>query len=727
MAGGRFAAGIGGRDALMLLVALSLAVFVAYLVFANYAAARRLRQSLCEQALGDAQQQAQPLRDFVVEQLNTIADLASSAEVLAYRENQSLGMSPEYGLRQSLLLIGERFDQLRERKHIAAGRVFSRLSYLDRDGAVLATSAAEDASADTAGLVFDVDDGNQVSLSADHRSLRLMTPVHHRRKLAGHVVAWIDVRLLCRVAGCDLKRDHASYLLLASDPRVPLGPYRYPPLEAQLPIPVAAETMLMGGPSGDPSLVIAVPVRDLPFALATQHPSSVYLGADPWHSLVAMIVLGVLLMGVAAVLVAQVVRGRKLSEMLSAMRLREAVEAERNRANLDRERSARTQAEEERFQLGYAIEQAAESVVITDTQGIIIYVNRAFTQVSGWSREDAVGQTPRILRSGVHDQAFYERMWRELTGGRAWHGRIVNRRRDGTLFHEDATISPVREADGSVRRYIAVKRDVTELMRMEEQLRQAQKLESIGQLAAGIAHEINTPIQFIGDNLRFLSDGFSELQGMVPRPASSAGKPADDQDLAYLMTEIPKALSESQDGIRRVSQIVLAMKEFSHPSGQGVTPTDINRAIASTVTVSRNEWKYVAELVQELDPGMPQVPLLPGDFNQVVLNLIVNAAHAIADRRKAEGSTAMGRITVSTRVADGMAEVRIGDDGCGIPDAVKPRIFEPFFTTKEVGRGTGQGLALAHAVVVKKLGGRISFESRIGVGTTFIIRLPLKS
>jgi signal transduction histidine kinase len=275
---------------------------------------------------------------------------------------------------------------------------------------------------------------------------------------------------------------------------------------------------------------------------------------------------------------------------------------------------------------------------------------------------------------------------------------------------------------------------------MEVQLRHALKLESIGQLAAGIAHEINTPTQFIGDNARFLQEGFGDLtallrqyekllasaktEALLPKLVEETEAAVARADLDYLMAEIPKAVAQSLQGVERVTKIVRAMKDFSHPGTDEKTPVDLNKAIESTITVARNEWKYVAEMVAEFDSTLPPVPCLPGEFNQVILNLIVNAAHTIADV-VGDGGKGKGTITVSTRRAANWAEIRIRDTGAGIPEKVRDRIFEPFFTTKGVGKGTGQGLAIARSVVVDKHGGTIAFETDTGRGTTFIIRLPM--
>lgn len=283
--------------------------------------------------------------------------------------------------------------------------------------------------------------------------------------------------------------------------------------------------------------------------------------------------------------------------------------------------------------------------------------------------------------------------------------------------------------------------DVTERKVLQAQLSQAQKLESIGQLATGIAHEINTPTQYVGDNVRFLQEAFGEITGLLAGyetllAAAKAGHLSPEliaeqeaalaeADADFLLEEIPVAIEQSLEGIDHVSGIVRAMKEFSHPGVEEKAAIDINKAIESTITIACNEWKYVAELTTDFDPQLPPVSCLPGELNQVILNILINAAHAIADV-VGDDCEQKGHITVSTRRHDAWVEIRIADTGTGIPASVQPKIFDPFFTTKEVGQGTGQGLAISHAVIVEKHGGTITFETEMGRGTTFIIRLPLE-
>jgi len=232
---------------------------------------------------------------------------------------------------------------------------------------------------------------------------------------------------------------------------------------------------------------------------------------------------------------------------------------------------------------------------------------------------------------------------------------------------------------------------------------------------------LNTVLQKHGELLRA-----AKAKSITDELIAEVDKAIETADLEYLTGEIPSAIEQSLEGVERVAKIVRAMKEFSHPGTTEKTQMDLNHAIESTLTVCRNEWRYVAEVVTEFDSGLPLVQCLPGEINQTVLNIVVNAAHAIGDiARDANGTK--GTITISTKRDGDWAEIRIRDTGTGIPEHARARVFDPFFTTKGVGKGTGQGLAIAHSVVVDKHGGTICFETENGKGTTFIIRLPFVS
>jgi signal transduction histidine kinase len=283
---------------------------------------------------------------------------------------------------------------------------------------------------------------------------------------------------------------------------------------------------------------------------------------------------------------------------------------------------------------------------------------------------------------------------------------------------------PLRDENGEVIGIIGVGFDITERKTAEQRLAASEHLESIGRLAAGVAHEINTPIQYLNDSVYFIRDAMQDLLAHNAKLAAALPHPPPpDENIEDLKRELPPALDRVADGLARIAEIVRSMKEFSHVDQREMARIDLNRAINSTLVIARSEYKYVAEVHTDLQ-DLPLVTCHGGQVNQVVLNLVVNAAHAIADRNKAEGTTEKGLITVATRVENGFAVISIGDTGGGIPEAIRKRIFEPFFTTKEVGRGTGQGLSIAHAAI-KAHGGTLDFVTEIGKGTTFNVRLPL--
>lgn len=277
--------------------------------------------------------------------------------------------------------------------------------------------------------------------------------------------------------------------------------------------------------------------------------------------------------------------------------------------------------------------------------------------------------------------------------------------------------------------------DVTEMRKLELDLRQAQKLESVGRLASGVAHEINTPVQFVSDSVHFLRDAVGDLMSlqnkyhavlaMLPNANADEIRAAEQSaDIEYLSENMPPAFERAIDGLSRVSNIVRSMKEFAHPDQKEMSSVDLNRAIETTCEIARNEYKYVAELTIERGE-IPLVSCMAGDINQVILNLVVNAAHAISDVVK--GADARGKITLKTGVEGRFVVISVSDTGCGIAAANRERVFEPFYTTKPVGQGTGQGLSIARKIIVDQHHGELDFESQVGLGTTFYLRLPIEA
>jgi PAS domain S-box-containing protein len=407
-----------------------------------------------------------------------------------------------------------------------------------------------------------------------------------------------------------------------------------------------------------------------------------------------------------------------------------------------RDITQRMQIDEARRRLAAIVESSEDAIIGKDIRGIITSWNAGAEKVFGYSEAEMVGQSISRLLPEDRLQEEREILACISRGGTVEHTETVRKRKGGKLIHVSLTISPIRDASGAVIGASKIARDISERKQLESQLQQAQKMEAVGQLAAGIAHEINTPIQYVGDNTSFLKESWMRLASLLdaskairdeiePGTVRQALLDTYDDcskaaDVEYLSQDIPRAIDQTLDGVHRVARIVRAMKEFSHPGGQDKRAVDLNSAIETTVTISRHEWKYVAEVKTQLDPNLPLVLCLAGELNQVLLNLVVNAVHAIADALP-KGGSERGLITFSTRQDGDWVEVSISDTGTGIPDNVRERVFDPFFTTKEVGRGTGQGLMLAHTVIVKKHSGKIWFDSEVGKGTTFFLRLPISN
>jgi two-component system, NtrC family, sensor kinase len=383
----------------------------------------------------------------------------------------------------------------------------------------------------------------------------------------------------------------------------------------------------------------------------------------------------------------------------------------------------------------------------SNAKGAIVDVNKFWLKRLGYEKRQVIGRSSVDFMATV-DPETRIRVWGQLSRGEdvnAWsvqfrcaNGEVM----DGLLYG-----APIMSARGELQGAIATVFDVTELRiaqrardQLEQELRLSQKLEAIGQLAAGIAHEINTPSQYVSDNLSFLHEAITELMPVLdvlnpllelcgdehnPKLADYRAR-VDAADLDYVRQELPLAIQQSRDGVAQIKKIVVAMKEFSHPGADEKEPLDLNRAIEATSTVARNEWKYVAELELDLDETLPQIEAVPSAINQVILNLVVNAAHAIGDV-VGPNNTTRGTIKIATRRDGPDVEMTIADTGCGIPPEHLERIFDPFFTTKKLGKGTGQGLAIARRMVVDRHGGSIDVTSERNKGTTFRVRLPISA
>ncbi len=379
-------------------------------------------------------------------------------------------------------------------------------------------------------------------------------------------------------------------------------------------------------------------------------------------------------------------------------------------------------------------ETAAEGIILFNEQGKAATVNSAAKRIFGLSDEDCVNLN-------IQDILFLPPRKPQDSGGCFYKNprfrmgddhEIVGRKKDGTEFPVECVVAEY--VDSGKPAYSGLVRDLTRRKFLEARLAQAERLESVGQLAAGVAHEINTPIQFVSENTRFFQSSFLSLfeifestkqlmeQCRTDRKflplVEKVQQACDQADLNYLMAEIPVAIEQTLEGTKNIARIVHALNVFSHPGSADFQEVDLNHELKSTLTVSRNQWKYFAELETDFAPDLPQVMCMPGELNQVFLNLIINAAHAI----EAKNTGCPGKISVRTRQENDRVIVDISDNGTGIPDAIRGRIFDPFFTTKGVGKGTGQGLSICYNVI-ESHGGKISFDSREGEGTTFHVEL----
>jgi two-component system cell cycle sensor histidine kinase/response regulator CckA len=337
-----------------------------------------------------------------------------------------------------------------------------------------------------------------------------------------------------------------------------------------------------------------------------------------------------------------------------------------------------------------ALESAADAIAITDSEGKLVWVNQAFSVLSGYSRDELIGENPRLLKSGLQDEAFYREMWQTITAGHVWHGELVNRRKDGSLWQEEMTITPVPDEGGRIRHFIAIKRNMTEHKQLEEQLRHSQKMEAVGRLAGGVAHDFNNVLQAMVAQLALLRSRHSEAS------ASSS------------------TLDELERQIKRSASLTRQLLLFSRRETTRRERFDVNDLVRDAADLLRRLVRENVKLVVEPKAAALHAEADRAQFEQVLMNLAVNAGDAMPSG---------GTLTIRTGGGDGQVWFSVEDTGCGIPEALRDRIFEPFFTTKGPSQGTGLGLSVVHGIVTRH-GGTIHVESEVGIGTVFRVVLP---
>lgn len=368
--------------------------------------------------------------------------------------------------------------------------------------------------------------------------------------------------------------------------------------------------------------------------------------------------------------------------------------------------SGRKSAEKELLLLAAAIEQAAEEIVITDPEGTIKYVNPAFEKVSGYSRSETIGNNPRILKSGIHDEEFYRDLWRDITSGLTWRGRFVNKRADGTRFTEDAAISPVYDKSGNNMGYVSVKKDITEQLKFEARQQQSQRMESIATLAGGIAHDFNNILSaIIGSN-----------------------------DLAMIRSKddpkVMRNLQRIENAGQRAKDLVQQILTFGRPQNDGAINMQPALVVKEVLKLLRASIPTTIEIRTKID-SKKTISADPTRIHQIVMNLCTNAFHAM----HIEGGV-LGVVLSDVKIGEekllpsinlkpgAYLMLEVSDTGCGMSKETQEKIFVPYFTTKETGEGTGLGLAVVHGII-ENYGGEIKVYSEIGSGTVFQVYLPV--
>ena len=342
-------------------------------------------------------------------------------------------------------------------------------------------------------------------------------------------------------------------------------------------------------------------------------------------------------------------------------------------------------------------ENTVNPLEITDVNGRIIYVNKAFVNSSGYSKEELIGQNPKLFGGGKNSKKFWEKMWNTISNGKVWVGEIENKRKNGEPYHSQVLISPIIDAGGKVSGYFGVHRDLSDKRVLEKQLIHTQKMESIGTLAAGIAHEVGNPL--------------ASISALVQVAQRSTTDPFISEKLGLVKSQVT-----------RISKIIRDLVDFSRPSNYELLMTDINENIKEAVEITKVGTKAKnIDFEIDLTENIPSLPLIADQIQQVFVNILLNAVDAIQEKKD---DTSRNKIVVKSFIEDESVIINFTDTGPGIPESNYTKVFEPFFTTKKQGKGTGLGLWVSYGIV-KSFQGDIKIKSSLGSGTSFIINLPI--
>ncbi len=453
----------------------------------------------------------------------------------------------------------------------------------------------------------------------------------------------------------------------------------------------------------------------------------------------ARLLVGKRIVGLHEELVSAESNIRRINENLELEALRRTASLDKSNQDLIAELAKHKEAEEAKNrsdQLFRSIaENSADLIAVVDKTGHRIYNNPAYERLLGYTQEE-LKRTISFQQIHPDDRPLVTRAAQQAL--KTGVGQIVEyrmQRKDGTYVTLESHGSFIRDSRGEIEANVISARDISD----RRMAMQNEKLSAIGQLAAGIAHEINTPVQYVSDNLAFLSDTWNHLDAAMDscltplhasvgcdfRPSEPVPPGGPPEDWDWLRQEVPKAISQSLEGVRRISKIVSAMRRFSHTGGGERQEVDLNEALDATLTIAQNQIKHIADVQTDYQPNLPPLDCYADEMNQVFLNLIVNATHAIREASKKQARE-RGKLTIRTRQIDNDVQIEIQDNGTGIALPICARVFDPFFTTKQAGEGTGQGLTICHDIVVQKHHGRIWFDTELDRGTTFFVRIPIQ-
>ncbi len=692
----------------LVLLSISLLGYVGYLLSGLYRSRNELRLYQQELLLRESGKRAQSLEYFFSERMNDLRELAENHELRTYFENKALGMSMQYGLAASLYGATESFQAFRAKSRLAEAEIYPRLVFLDaaqkplidvRSGAVEDSQEALDLER-VRSLVVDARPP-EPALALLGGQLVATIPYRFKAQSSGQVVALLSIRAIYQhfVAGDDPSRRLIALCyddrLLFADP-APGALLGLDAIRDALARPAEGDqqagdrqiSAVARGPRNAEVSALRTPVGGTRLSLVTFIPT-VELRSQSPRALIAVVGgIGVLIV---------------LLGLLSALNYRRALQT-----------------------LEQVVRRTPFGIAVVSRDRVVLQANEAAGAILSASARGLSGQR-----------------WERFVGASPPPGEVFSSSREVAAVDAQGGARSLLLAEiparlGNEEGFIEAFVDLSERKLLEAQLGQAQKLEAVGQLAAGIAHEINTPAQYVGDSVQFLAQSFQDLQALLSkyreaiadlsatpehRLLQDAMRKAEEEiDIAFVAESAPAAFDRATDGISRVVAIVGAMKEFAHPDRREKNPADLNRALQNSLTIAHHEYTQVADVEAQLE-ALPPVMCHLGEMNQVFLNILVNAAHAIADVVGEGGGK--GRIRVHTACLGEAVRIDIEDTGCGIPEAIRHRVFDPFFTTKPVGRGTGQGLTIARSVVVDKHGGSLTFESTVGKGTTFTILLPV--